>query len=465
MQLTADNGYDTAASVSGFRPTKILEFDLAEPLPDIAESATPDGVRYERILAFVRLHGEPLQLMEIDLADGALPAARLAAAIWPTVAERVRVHIARDGGVAPDELGVHGIQPPEGQEPLCLTERARFRESAPRITVLIPTRERPARLSRCLDSILASEFPIDRLTVIVVDNAPSTAATQELVADYRERADVRYVREDATGSASARNRGLEDVDTELVLMTDDDTVVDRHWITEVARTFATYPDAAVVSGLLVPMELNTPAQVWFEQWGGFSRGFERRIFDLDEHRPASEPLYPWTAGVFGTGNNFAFRTQAIRDIRGFDPALGNGTPALGGVDTEILLRTILTGHTIIYEPRAIVHHAHRVDYPALRRQIYGYGAGLVAVWLKTLLANPRLSTDFVRKIAPGVRFALSPRSAKNAKKQSDYPAELTRLELRGMLYGPLGYARSRRKYGPHRVPKTQVPRPAPSLRG
>jgi O-antigen biosynthesis protein len=368
------------------------------------------------------------------------------------VAERVRRHLAADGLDAPAAIDAGGVQARGAEEPRCLRERAEFLAQAPPLTVLIPSRERPQRLQRCLDSILASDYPAERLALIVVDNAPETDATRRLVEAYGERCEIRYLREDATGSASARNRGIREVETEVVAMTDDDTVVDRHWLTEVARAFAAFPRAATVSGLLLPMELDTQPQLWFEQYGGFSRGFERRVFDLGENRPADEPLFPWTTGLFGTGNNFAFRTAAIREVGAFDAALGNGTPALGGVDSEILLRTILAGHTIVYEPRAVVHHAHRPDYEALRRQIHAYGAGIVACHMKTLLANPRLSLGFARALPAGVRFALGSGSSKNAKKEVGYPRELTWLELRGMLYGPVGYLRSRRKYGPHLVP-------------
>jgi hypothetical protein len=119
----------------------------------------------------------------------------------------------------------------------------------------------------------------------------------------------------------------------------------------------------------------------------------------------------------------------------------------------MLLRTILRGHRIMYQPSAIVHHMHRRDYASLRRQIYSYGAGTVAVMLKTLGSDPRLIPDFLfRRLPRGLWFALSPSSSKNASKRAGYPSELTRLELRGMLAGPLLYARSRRRYGRHVVP-------------
>lgn len=426
--------------------------ELSEPLLELEPRQAPDGRTYCRALVFVRLHSEPLGLVDVALGrDGSLAAAELAKVIWPEVAGGVRRHLEEDGIDAPEAIGVGGIGVSDRGEPRCTSERSGFLRTAPDMTVLIPSRDRPERLKRCLDSIIASEYPAERIALIVVDNAPQTDATRLLVESYADRSCIRYLREDATGSASARNRGLREVGTEIVAMTDDDTVVDRHWLTEVARSFERFPGAATVSGLLLPMELDTPPQMWFEEYGGFSRGFDRRLFDLGENQPAAadEPLFPWTTGLFGTGNNFAFRTAAIREIGGFDAALGNGTPALGGVDSEILLRTILRGHTIVYEPHAVIHHAHRPDYEALRRQIHAYGAGMVACHMKTLLANPGLTLSFAGKLPTGLRFVLGSGSSKNAQKRTGYPRELTWLELRGMLYGPIGYARSRRKYGPH----------------
>ena len=416
-----------------FAPIRVVEVRLEDPPAPIAGGTSPAGARYGSALVVVRLHDDPLGMFVCDLPPEGLDAEAVRARVDAALGGAIAAHRAADG---------------DGEPPRCLVARDAFRADAPALTVLVPSRDRPERLARCLDSILACAYPADRFEIVVVDNAPATDATRALVAGYDR---VRYVREDAPGSASARNAGLRTITTELVAMTDDDVLVDAHWLTEVARAFAAHPAAAAMSGLLVPLALDTPPQLWFEQYGGFSRGFERRVFDLAEHR-VDDPLYPWTAGVFGTGNNFAFRTEALRAMGGFDPALGNGTPALGGVDSEMLLRTILEGHQIVYEPRAIVHHAHRPDYQALRRQVHAYGTGLVAYYLKTLHDDPRRIGDFVRRLPAGARFMLSAESHINRHKLDDYPGELEWLERRGMLYGPLAYARSRRRYGRHVVP-------------
>ena len=79
---------------------------------------------------------------------------------------------------------------------------------------------------------------------------------------------------------------------------------------KLAQGFAATDNVGCVTGLTLPLEIETAAQMWFEQYAGFSKGFERRIFDMGEHRPKSS-LYPYHAGMFGSGNNMAFRAAAL----------------------------------------------------------------------------------------------------------------------------------------------------------
>jgi glycosyltransferase involved in cell wall biosynthesis len=427
----------------------VTEVELSDPIGDICSPA--NHAPYRRAVVLARLHGAPLGLVELELSDGGLCAEEVARTLWSSVAASAERHLAEDGVAAPVAGGVDGIKN-AGGVPRCERDRAQFLRDAPPLTVVIPTRDRPDHVRTCLTRILEnSEYPTDRYEILIVDNAPSTDATRRVVAEFAERNRVRYAREDSPGSASARNTGIAGTDTELLVFTDDDAIVDRHWLTRVAMAFAADPDVGAVTGSLLPRELETPAQLWFEQYGGFSRGFEPRLFDLVEHRDDG-PLYPYSAGIFGTGNNMSFRMSVLRDIGGFDPALGNGTPALGGVDSEALLRTVLAGHRIAYDPAAIVWHTHRPDYAGLQRQVYSYGVGLTAYLTKVVLHRPDLLIDFIKRIPRGLWFALSPGSDKNHGKQTDYPRELTRLELRGMAYGPIAYLRSRVRYGRHHVP-------------
>ncbi len=79
----------------------------------------------------------------------------------------------------------------------------------------------------------------------------------------------------------------------------------------------------------------------------------------------------------------AFRRTLFDCIGGFDLALDAGMPAHGGGDMEMFYRTVASGHTLRYEPAALVRHIHRPDDAALQRRVYdqarSFGAYLLRV--------------------------------------------------------------------------------------
>jgi len=156
------------------------------------------------------------------------------------------------------------------------------------------------------------------------------------------------------------------------------------------------------------------------------------------------PLFSHSlAGLFVS--NFLPTTvggDVLRAMRGFDEVLGAGTPTRGGEDLDLLCRTITDGHTLVYEPAALLWHLHRRPYRALRRQMYSYGMGLSATVTKWLL-DKGTSRQVLSRLPAGVGRVLRPDSTKNAAKTPDYPAELNRLEVLGLLVGPVAYLRSR----------------------
>jgi O-antigen biosynthesis protein len=202
------------------------------------------------------------------------------------------------------------------------------------------------------------------------------------------------------------------------------------------------PHVACATGLILPAELDTEAALWFESYAGFAKGWERQLFDLAEYRRPG-PLYPYAMGQFGSGASLAFKTATLRRLGGFAAELGAGTSALGGEDLDIFLRLLGSGAAIVYEPGAILRHRHLRDYAALRRQLHGYGVGLGAALTKCLLDRPGRALDLAVRLPAGLAYLLGPSSPKNRRKRADFPGELTRLELRGVLAGPAAYLRSR----------------------
>jgi glycosyltransferase involved in cell wall biosynthesis len=423
------------APTGAVRPAVVLDVELSDPLPSIAAVAA-DGLRVARAWVLVRLFSEPLGTMLVDVPErglrpgelAAAATAELGAALWPRLAE-----------LGLSALPIDGITP--ATEPAFLARRREVLAAAPPITVVICTRERPDALAQALDSVLAQQYPNFR--VLVVDNAPVTGATADVVRAAALRGPVDYLVEPKGGLSFARNTAVAAAPGEILAWLDDDERADENWLAEVARALADHPEADVVSGVIVPAELETQAQLWFEQFGGHSKG---RGFRPDVFGPATahlqSPLYPLPP--FGTGANMTFRAGVIERIGGWDTALGAGTPSAGSEDTLAFTQVLLGGGTIVYQPSAVTHHYHRRDFDGLHKQMVGYGSGLTAAYTSLLLRKPWLLWPLV-KLAPGaLRDLTSSDSLRVSTLQDDFPRELLKANRRGMIAGPRAYLRGRR---------------------
>ncbi|MGD0391375.1 MAG: glycosyltransferase [Acidimicrobiales bacterium] len=250
--------------------------------------------------------------------------------------------------------------------------------------VVIATRERPGLLTRALRRV--AQVTSDA-RIVVIDNAPKSGATAEVVAGFAARGvDVERIVEPAPGLSQARNAALRRLTEDVIAFVDDDTLPDRNWLTAIREPFDRPGNVRVVTGLVPPGELETPEQFQFErrvQWG---ESFDAQIYRMGTSAP---PIagFPYRAGAFGTGANFAVDRRYILTLGGFDPALGAGTRTRGGEDLDAFVRIILSGGAIASVPRSIVWHIHRSSPAALRMQVFGYGSGLSAYLMSAVLRD------------------------------------------------------------------------------
>jgi GT2 family glycosyltransferase len=416
----------------------MLEVHLDEPLPRI--EADVGGRRYAGARVLVRLHRRPLGVVELDLGAGAVDAERLAREVRAALGDVIDEHLAADG--LPPALAIpsRGLEPRHGR---CADDATPARR--PLVSVVIATRDRPHLLEACLRSVLTGSYR--DCEVLVVDNAPRDGATRALVEARSEHdARLRYLVESRPGAGIARNHGLLRANGEIVAFLDDDLVVDRHWLEATVRGFEVLPNVTCVTALIMPLELETPAQHWLEEYGGFGKGFRRKVYDLGEHR-LPDRLYPYSAGIFGSGASMAFATARLVELGGFDPRL-----ATSGEDLDLFLKVLFAGGGIVYEPAAVVWHRHPREYEALRRTMFNYGAGLSGLLTKWALSRPATAAEIALRLPAAARLALDPRSRKNAGKRRGYPKELTRRELAGMALGPWLYLRAAWRARERRTP-------------
>ncbi|WP_144765599.1 glycosyltransferase family 2 protein [Curtobacterium sp. 9128] len=329
--------------------------------------------------------------VELAGADG-FRRARLLVRDGLEVAGFVDVAVDADGDLDAVELG-------RALRALRRTGTLETSATAPgRISVVIGTRDRPDDVRRCLRSVLASDH--DDFEVLVVDNAPSTSATRDVVAAFADPR-VRHVLEARPGVSRARNAGLALATGAVVAFVDDDVVVDRHWLAALAAAYARDADVVCVTGLVPSGELRTPTQRFFDERVTWARNTDRRVFRTAAP-PADLPLFPFSVGAFGTGANMSLRRSAALALGGFDVALGPGTPARAGEDPDLFTRVLLSGGALAVEPSALVWHRHRPDRAALHVQAVGYGSGLGA-WVAKLVLRPRTAVAVARRAVGALR--------------------------------------------------------------
>ena len=242
-------------------------------------------------------------------------------------------------------------------------------EPAGDLSVIICTRERGEALTTCLTAVAEQESPPGE--VIVVDNSRGQTAR----AICEGRPGIRYVHEPRPGLSRARNAGIAAASRPILAFTDDDVQPTPLWTSEVARTFRA-GDAEAMTGLVLPARLDASAQVFFQmRRGGFGTRFVPVRYDgVLYNETLRDGPHVWRIGA---GANMAFRRSVFDRVGMFDARLGAGASGCSE-DSEMWYRIIATGGACQYEPRAVVMHDHRSDWPGLKRQMRAYMKGHVS---------------------------------------------------------------------------------------
>jgi GT2 family glycosyltransferase len=402
--------------------TKVLTVEITEPLPSIS-----DIDRYSAVRVLVKSYGMPLGYVVMSGYQHEIAPEQLAIEI----SNRYAPEIAR-------QMVCHDLlkKPARSRTKRYASKRSR---NGPThlpllfISVLVCTRDRTGSLKHTLDSLMKLDYP--RHEVLVIDNAPSTAETEELVKNYP----FRYVLEPRPGLDWARNRGIAESKGDIVAYIDDDAVADPGWLWGIRAGFVD-PGTMCVTGLLLPSELETTAQEIFEiHYGGFSRGFERTVY-----RRGELWKYQTCWPSVGTGCNMAFRREVFDRVGVFDVAFDVGTPTCGSGDLDMFHRLMRAGCTIEYRPEALQYHTHRRSVEALLNQFRCYGKSFVAFQTKCFLKEPDsrwLITKYMLRWYGAYHLG---RIVRRLLGREGVPMRMILAEVRSSLGGPLAYLKSLR---------------------
>jgi cellulose synthase/poly-beta-1,6-N-acetylglucosamine synthase-like glycosyltransferase len=328
---------------------------------------------------------------------------------------------------------------------------------------------RGADVQRCLEELGKLEYP--NFEILLVDNRRNVPEDDPLPELAKDLPWLRVVRESTPGISAARNAGVAHADGDVIAFTDDDVRVDRGWLLALGTRLTCQPELDAVSGLILPAELESPAQVWYERYyGGFSS--ERTFFPItlsgernaglfarsrlvarDEIGAEVQQIAVYGVGAYVAGANMAFRKTALARIGGFDTALGTGTATRGGEDLAAMIAVLWTGGQVGYEPSAVVHHRHRRGYAELLSQLEGNGVGYTAMLTSLVRNDPRHVFGLASQLPLATRHLIAQAASRVRGKQvgktgdaargAVYPASLVRHEYLAYVRGPLAYFRSR----------------------
>ncbi len=243
---------------------------------------------------------------------------------------------------------------------------------APAVTVVVPTRGRPAYLEVTLDSLLRQRTRTPYELLVVDDGAGD--ATPEVA----RRAEVRCVSHGRPrGLNAARNTGIRESAAPLISFVDDDVLASPGWLEALARGADRHPEAEAFGG---------PIRARFEGGGPRSCGREEPpITTLDLGSEDREAEMVW-------GANFAVRRSAVERVGEFDESIVRPH----GDEEEWLERLRAAGGTIVYLAAAGLDHRRTADdarLVPLARAAYARGRGARA-------------SDRRRRRAPGLPHEL-----------------------------------------------------------
>lgn len=211
----------------------------------------------------------------------------------------------------------------------------------PLVSVIIPVRDDPRGLRRCLIALSGQSYPSLRTEIIVVDNGSSTPIGDVTGAF----AGVILESEGRLGSYAARNRGLAVARGDLVAFTDADCIPAQDWLQSGVEHFSLHPRCGLMAGRVeVFTESDRP---------GIAELLEVAVaFKQDQYASADH---------FAATANAWVRRPVLDRVPGFDAALASGG------DADFGSRVHAAGFVVCYSADTRVRHPARTMRGLLRK--------------------------------------------------------------------------------------------------
>ncbi len=237
------------------------------------------------------------------------------------------------------------------------------------ISVLMATHNGADTIERSLTALAGLDPPAEGWELIVINNA-STDDTEARVLKWRDRLPLRYLQEPRLGKSFALNTGLDSAKGGLIVMTDDDVLPDRNWLTELRRVANAFPHCAIFGGTIVPEFADGPPRNVPDWCYGVLYGLTPVHTEGEIAPMRGSDLYDVS------GANLAIR-DAVRDAGcRFDNNFLVGSGGLMGEDTEFVRQASTLGFKVAFAPKARIGHIvhrHQTSWRWIHHRFFRHG--------------------------------------------------------------------------------------------
>ena len=221
-------------------------------------------------------------------------------------------------------------------------------------SIIIPTYNRPQKLTTCLESLTYIDYPRDRFEVIIVDDG-SDQVLDSLIEPYHNLLNITLIRQKNAGPAKARNTGVNVAKGKYIAFTDDDCIADSHWLSVLEKAFINSPNA-LVGGKTINVLSDNP-------YSTASQLLIDYLYEYYNHRSEKSQFF--------ASNNFAISRELFNHLGQFDLTF----PLAAGEDREFCDRCLFKGYSLSYVPQALIYHAHYLNFRKFWQQHFNYGCG------------------------------------------------------------------------------------------
>ncbi len=218
----------------------------------------------------------------------------------------------------------------------------------PLVSIIVATRDRPSYLRDLLHSL--SRLTYSQFEVVVVDDASDARSENvRVIAEAECNLAVRLeVNAQARGTVSSMNHGATIAHGKVLAFTDDDSIVDPKWLTQLVAGYTT-TQVGGVGGRVIPVENDRVRPRALRK--------DLRIGRVDEDGTVTSNFDLPSEGVLEVdhlaGPNMSFRREVFECLGGFDERyIGNGYR----FETDWGVQVHRAGFTLFFDPHAVVLH-------------------------------------------------------------------------------------------------------------